>query len=98
MAGLVTWLKANFTFTTKQYNYLTGMSAAFSLHLGGLIGAAVIARWPILVGFPPDYGPPRRTKQVKIDCDGWTGWFPEIIGPGAITGDFSLRIGFEVVD
>lgn len=98
MSNFSHWVQTNFSLTPQQITYLTGISSLARFNLSAVIAAGLSARRPIIMKAPPSYGPPRRTKQIKIKIFGWLFWFPPVSGGGEITGDLEIEIDWAVVD
>ncbi len=93
------WLNQNFTLTDQQQAYVASLPATVSYVIGAAVGAAVASRSPITMGTPPGkYGPPRRTKQIKINPCGQLWYFPPISGSSTVGGSLPVTIEYSLVD
>lgn len=97
-ADIYAWLLINFNLTTKQKNYIGGAPASVRFYWGAQIAAAVIGRTLITMGAVPDYGPPRRTKQIGLDTGGGHTYFPPVTGSGGLAGSATVSISYVLVD
>jgi hypothetical protein len=93
-----TWLNANFILTAKQVAYISAAPPTVKFSWGTSIAAAVIGRGVIIVDPVPNYGPPRRTKEIIFEPDGDSKYFPPVTGIGALTGSPFLKVRFVLVD
>lgn len=92
------WINLNFTLTTQQQTYMSSAPALVRHNWAGIVGAAVSGRKQIIMKAPPQYGPPRRTKQIIWGVFGGLQWFPPVSGTGIIEGDLTVNIDWAVVD
>lgn len=97
-ADLITWINTNFALTAQQQGYLSSAPALVRQNWAGVVGAAVSAKKPVVLKPPPNYGPPRRTKQIVINIPGDLTWFPPLSGASGIEGNFTVNIDWNLVD
>ncbi|WP_029274602.1 hypothetical protein [Pedobacter borealis] len=95
---IVAWLYANFNLTLKQQDYIGGAPAKVKFYWGAQFGAAIIGRSVIWKEDVPNYGPPRRTKQIVVAVGGGNTYFPPLTGIGDLGGATTLSLSYIVVD
>ncbi|MBS1525532.1 MAG: hypothetical protein JST19_07775 [Bacteroidetes bacterium] len=66
-SDLRTWVSDNFTLTTDQSTYLTGMDSRFFDYAGPVTAFAILNGRPITVNFPA--GPPTTFKLIHVSDD-----------------------------
>jgi len=93
-----TWLHTNFSFTDKQKNYLLSTPPNVKFYWGVQVAAAIVGRGVIIKEDVPDYGPPRRTKEIAIGVTGGSKYFPPITGIGSLAGSTTLTLSYALVD
>lgn len=97
-ADMGTWLKANFNLTPKQQSYLSAVPEKVTFYWGAQVAAAIIGRGVIIKEDVPDYGPPRRTKEIIIGVGGGSSFFPPLTGIGDLTGTTTLTLSYVLKD
>jgi len=92
------WLHSNFALTDKQKDYLDKTPAHVKFYWGVQVAAAIVGRGVIIKEDVPDYGPPRRTKEIAIGVSGGNKYFPPVAGIGTLTGSTTLTLSYALVD